>query len=106
MAAKYETIRLSQIAGEVEEMASEYPALQPGDEPRAIVVEIVHGNPRIVDGFHRAAGFCRWATEHGQDYADVLIRVLVADDEDLIADAAEPGPRQDAALDALYSQAD
>lgn len=101
----YETITLDKIASEVSDMAHECPALQPGTELDAVIVEQVGSRYGIVDGFHRTGGYVTWAKENDRDLASVEIRVLVADDEELIAKAAEPGHEQADAIAALYEQA-
>jgi hypothetical protein len=98
------TIRLSELANEIErELIDEADALRPGNEPEMIVIELVAGRPVIVDGFHRVAGYLRWARETGRDAGDVEIIAVATDDEDLASAAAEPGDRQRAALDAIYA---
>jgi len=103
---RYTTIRLSEIADHVADMVEGADALRPGDEPAAVIVE-VDGDRiiEIVDGYHRTAGYVAWACEMGMDLAEVEIRVVASDDEDLIAPAAEPGWQQDEALAAIYAAA-
>ena len=106
---RYTEISLSAVAGLVEREMVEYAeSLRPGDEPEAIVVErLPSGSYDLVDGFHRVAGYRRWADEGGRMYDSIMVRALLteAGDEDDAARAAAPGPEQDAALRALRSRA-
>lgn len=99
------TIHLSDIAGEIErELIDQADALAPDDPAEPIIVETApHA---IVDGFHRTAGYLRWAREQGLEAADVEIPVVVCDDDELVALAAEPGEHQEAAIEAIYALAD
>jgi len=47
----------------------------------------------------------RWCAENGIDPEDVEIEVVVCDNCELIAAAAEPGPGQEAAIEAIYEEA-
>lgn len=94
-------ISLSQIANEAAD--TQAPALAPGQEPQLVIVEECGDNLYIVDGFHRVAGYVAWAIENGINLDECKINVVRCDDADLIAAAAEPGPDQAAALEAIYS---
>lgn len=103
--AELRTIPLGALAGEPE---IENPnALSPADygymDP--VVVEQDKEHFYIVDGFHRVAGLTQWAKEEGIAVADIKIQVVVGHDDDLVGDAAEPGGKQEEALEALYEAA-
>lgn len=103
----YATVRLSDLAGRVEDMVGEADPLRPGAEPAAVIVEMSDGRVvDIVDGFHRTAGYVAWARKEGLDLHDVIVRVAIPGDSHLIALAAEPGPMQDEALAAIYAAAE
>ena len=97
-----QTIKLVQIANEALDYVSEVPALDPADYRPLVICESVGKRLQIVDGFHRTAGLVRWANENEQSLDSVSVKVIVCDDEDLISAAAEPGPKQAAALEAIY----
>lgn len=99
---RYTMISLDEIAGEATELMEWADALEPGDEPDAVIIERVNGRAYIVDGFHRTAGYRAWADAQDMDYSDIQIRVLESDEEDLLAAAAEPGGEQSKALERLY----
>jgi hypothetical protein len=106
MATERRKIRLSEIAGEVGDYVDEVPALDPtGDDSPQIVERSPSGAFYIVDGFHRTAGQVRWCRENGVDPAGCSVVVVICDDPALVRDAAEPGPRQDAAIAAIYAAA-
>lgn len=105
---RYTTIRLSQISSKIEpELVKEADALRPGDEPEVIIVEMIDGKVTgLIDGYHRTAGYIKWARQNGLTLDDVEIRVVASDDEELLAPAAEPGHRQAEALAKIYAAAD
>src|SRR5690606_17454106 len=105
---RYTTIRLSQISSKIEpELVKEADALRPGDEPEVIIVEMIDGKVTgLIDGYHRTAGYIKWARQNGLALDDVEIRVVASDDEELLAPAAEPGYRQAEALAKIYAAAD
>lgn len=100
---KIATIRLSEIAVEAREYVDSTPTLLPSDTAEPQIVEIVGERYRIVDGFHRTAGQLRWCMENGVAPEDCEISVIVCDDGELIAVAAEPSRRQRDAIRAIYS---
>ena len=69
------------------------------------VLEKVGSSYDIVDGFHRLAGLAEWAERNGVEVDSLEIEVVIATDSSLIADAAEPGPKQETALREIYRQA-
>lgn len=107
MATKTRVIKLGQIADEASDYVDEVPALDPTDRGQPQIVEAApSGTLYIVDGFHRTAGQIRWCRENGVSLDDCEVTVVVCDDAGLIADAAEPGPKQQAAIEAIYALAD
>lgn len=100
------TIKLGQIADEAGDYVDEAPALDPADAREPQIVEVSpSGTLSIVDGFHRTAGQVRWCRENGVAVEDCEITVVACDDAALIRDAAEPGPKQQAAIEAIYAAA-
>jgi len=92
-------INLIQIADEARDYACEVPALASTD---ALQIVCRSGDGlEIVDGFHRSAGQIRHCMESGIDESSHSITVVLCEDEDLIAAAAEPGEGQQAAIDAI-----
>jgi len=105
MTPKEITIMLSEIAGEVDgELADIASPCKNTDAGQ--IVERVAGRLYIVDGFHRSAGQIAHCREHGLDVTTHSITVVLAcvdeSDNQLVADAAEPGARQDAAIAEIY----
>lgn len=103
MASKKIQINLSEIANEAIEYVDVCPALNPSESDQPQIVERIGTRLAIVDGYHRTAGQIRWCRENGVDIIECLITVIECDDEDLIADAAEPSERQQDAIDAIYA---
>jgi hypothetical protein len=104
--AELRTIKLSEIADEAtSNVGDDVEALDPDDARQPAIVEESAGSLRIVDGFHRTAGQVAWCRENDIDLTECEIIVVVCATEDLIADAAEPGERQQAAIDAIYEAA-
>lgn len=74
---------------------TEAPALAEGDSYHPVLVEAMpSGRYDVLDGFHRVAGLRASGAS--------LVRVIVVDDVDLAAAVSEPGPEQDAAIEAIY----
>jgi hypothetical protein len=107
--ARVGKVKLSALAKEARASA-EGTALDPSDYasncPDIIIVR-EDGKLQIVDGFHRVSGMVAWAEEEGKDLGKISIRAIfvTGTDESVISDAAEPGPRQDAAIKMIETAA-
>ena len=99
MIARKIDIPLGEVTGEIDpELIAEADPLEAGDHE--VLVEGYYGRYRIVDGFHRVAGYIA----HGE-HPDNLITVIEVLDEDLCADAAQPGPKQQDAINMIIREA-
>jgi hypothetical protein len=97
-------IRLSRLAAEAGDYVDQVPALVPGSAA-PVIVERTGRGVCLVDGFHRAAGMLRWCRERGMRPERQLVTVVISGCSRLTALAAEPGPRQEKAIEALYRRA-
>jgi hypothetical protein len=75
--------------------------------PPIIVEENTRGGLSIVDGFHRVAGLLLWAEDNdvNLDTLDVDMIVVRGGNSTLVGHAAEPGEKQDRALEEIYRRA-
>lgn len=100
-------ITLDQIASgrQIRDMVEESPAMSSAEYAGLpqIIVERIDGRLSIVDGFHRAAGLARWASDESMSLREIEIEVAECDDADLLAAAGEPSERQQVAIDAIYA---
>jgi len=100
--ARVGKVKLSALATEALASA-DGPTLDPSDYtlncPDIIIVR-EDGKLKIVDGFHRVSGMAAWAEEEGKALDKISVRAIfvTGTDESVIGDAAEPGPRQEAAI--------
>jgi hypothetical protein len=99
------TIKLSDIAGQPDRELIDETAPS-GDTDLGQIVERIQSRLYIVDGFHRTAGQVRYCRDNEIDPKDYMISVVLAceddDDNDLVSDAATPGPKQEAAIAEIY----
>jgi hypothetical protein len=114
MNAERTTISLSEIANEATDYIGQVPALDPelsdARQPMPTapqIIEKVGNRLDIVDGFHRTAGQIRWCQENGIELSECAITVILCENgnDDTIAAAAEPGPLQVEAIQAIHDAA-
>jgi len=101
MKAQTKTIALSDIADEVNLEDYKVTSLAPGDEPELIFLSPKSaGGFEILDGFHRTAGYLKWAQENDKDPSEIKIAAIIVSDQSLAGDIAnaEDPSKQRAAM--------
>lgn len=106
MTATIKTVKLDQLGFFVGDYVDESPDLDPSAcDPLPVVAPAAKGTLDLIDGFHRVAGMVRWCRENGVSPETCEINVVLCDDDELAIAAAEPGPRQEEALEAIHAAA-